>query len=83
VTPHPFSIELFSNPADTCDASGGEGAQYVGTIGLSTGTDGHGTAMLSLPVMTAGTQLAATATDVSDVFPWTSEFSACFTVPSS
>lgn len=39
--------------------------------------------MLSLPALPAGTELAATVTDASDVFPWTAEFSACYTVPSS
>ena len=83
MSPHPFSIELFSNPPGTCDPAGGEGAKYLGSVALTTGAGGHGSAMLSLPVLPAGTELAATATDASDVFPWTSEFSGCATVPSS
>ena len=84
MTPHAFTIELFSNPADTCDAAGGEGATYRASIALATDTSGHGSGTVSLtPPLSAGTELAATALDAADVVPWTSEFSGCYTVPSS
>ena len=82
MTPHAFSIELFSSPPGTCDAGGGEGAHYLGSVALGTDTGGHGSAMVTLPALPFGTELTATATDASDVFPWTSEFSACAAVPS-
>lgn len=80
---HPFRIELFSDPAGTCDAAGGEGDTYLGSVPLTTDGSGHGSAPVSLLPLPAGTELSATATDASDVFPWTSEFSACLSVPSS
>jgi CSLREA domain-containing protein len=80
---HPFRIELFSNSEGSCDPAGGEGAAYLAAQSLSTDGTGYGTASFSLPPIAAGTELSATATDDSDVFPWTSEFSACYSVPSS
>jgi CSLREA domain-containing protein len=78
-----YRIELFSNSAGTCDAAGGEGDTFLSSVPLTTDGSGHGSAPVSMAPLPAGTELSATATDTGDAFPWTSEFAACQSVPSS
>jgi CSLREA domain-containing protein len=71
-----FTIDVYSNT--TCDASGnGEGRTYLGSVVTSV-TDGSGNVSFSVtvPALTAGQVITATATDGSGN---TSEFSSCFT----
>jgi len=68
-----FRVEFFSNPS--CDVSGsGEGAQLLGTADVVTDAGGNATFNVSLPNVTVGQVLTATATDPAGN---TSEFSAC------
>ena len=70
-----YVIEIFSN--DVCDSTHGEGKTYLGTV--TTGaTDGSGNVSwnVTVPALTLGQILTATATDASGN---TSEFSLCFT----
>ncbi len=73
-----FTIEFFSNPA--CDASGnGEGRTFLGSTTINTGGTGNATINATLPAVTVGEVVTATATDPSNN---TSEFSACRVVTS-
>jgi CSLREA domain-containing protein len=72
-----YVIEIFSN--DACDASGnGEGKTYLGSVTTGS-TDGSGNVSftVTVPTLTLGQILTATATDSNGN---TSEFSLCFTV---
>ncbi|MFL6255865.1 MAG: Calx-beta domain-containing protein, partial [Pyrinomonadaceae bacterium] len=68
-----FRVEFFSNA--TCDASGsGEGAQLLGSTDVTTDASGNATFNVTLPTVSPGQVVTATATDPSGN---TSEFSAC------
>ena len=68
-----FNVDLFDSPA--CDASGnGEGATYLGTTTASTDDSGNGTFTASVPPLSSGHFVTATAIDPDGN---TSEFSPC------
>ncbi|MCA1634493.1 MAG: DUF11 domain-containing protein, partial [Acidobacteria bacterium] len=68
-----FRVEFFSNAA--CDASGnGEGRTFLGFQNVTTDGAGNATVNATLPAVTVGEVVTATATDPANN---TSEFSAC------
>ncbi len=57
-----FTIQFFSNP--TADPSGfGQGQTYLGSITVTTDSNGNASFSASLPVVPAGYAISATATD--------------------
>lgn len=72
-----YTIEFFSNTS--CDASGnGEGRVFLGSAPVQTNVSGDASISESLPRVSPGSSITATATDSLNN---TSEFSACITVP--
>jgi hypothetical protein len=68
-----YQVEFFANTA--CDSSGnGEGAQYLGSLDVTTDASGNGSFDGSLPALATGRSITATATDPDGN---TSEFSGC------
>jgi hypothetical protein len=71
-----FTIQFFSNP--TSDPSGhGQGQTYLGSITVTTDSNGNASFTATLPVVPAGYAISATATDPNGN---TSEFSQDVTV---
>ncbi len=71
-----FTIQFFSNP--TADPSGfGQGQTYLGSITVKTDSSGNASFTATLPAVTAGFVVSATATDPNGN---TSEFSQDVTV---
>ena len=68
-----FDLDFFQSAA--CDPSGnGEGAAYLGSLSVSTGSDGNVSFAAAPPLIGVGQWVTATATDPAGN---TSEFSAC------
>jgi len=73
-----FRIELFASP--DCDDSGaGEGAQFLGSVGVTTNAGGHASFTKDVPAVPDGEFVTATATNESTGD--TSQFSDCFQNP--
>jgi hypothetical protein len=71
-----FSLDFYDN--SVCDASGnGEGERYLGSTTASTNANGDAPFLVTLPGVSSGHVITATATNPNDS---TSEFSACATV---
>jgi len=72
-----YTVRFYESPS--CDASGyGEGKTYLGSMNVTTESDGNASDQITLGPLTPGGVITATATDQS----WnTSEFSLCFSVP--